>query len=450
MYALLLIKQIIQTRDRMMKNTALQRIIFRSYLRRTMRYFLRWKLKAKISKEAFNQHLLKFMRIRKVFRSMSDRYKNHARNALSKWSFQTKQGFPFYRLAHQSQFMMEDFFEKVNVRIEKYTKKRSQFHYHQLFLLLEQFCCTLQNRFYSNTRWSIRKMKVLFEAEQKVIDIQQPLLIRTLSVNLPYFKQVFHSSLKNVELTPGAIVSVMDGNRKLLERKKKRPGESGESTYYDMFLDKITQEKDRQRDAHYLVKGIWATTGPFFKLREYAMVKLLYRNYIKWVSICYTKLKFNRDLSNMVTKRRAELEVDNTNFRRIWSRLMLVTMIAIKTEVICNNVMIAFEANKMKKLLGTDEVKTKPSQLAENLLKLQALPDYEEVIRETFRKRLNEVKRTFAKNFLLTILRPGIKPKEIRKDLITIIIDSMHYMVYGTIEAANNPPSSQRIARERE
>lgn len=441
-------QQIIQTRDRMMKNTALQKIIFRSYSRRTMRYFLRWKLKAKISKEAFNQHLLKYMRIRKVFKSMSERYKNHARSAVSKWAFQTKQGFPFYRLPQQNQFMMEKFLDRVNGRIQKFTKKRSQFHYHQLYLLLEQLCCSLQDRFYSNLRWSVRKMKVLYQAEQKVIDIQQPLLIRTLSVNLPYFKQVFNSSLKNVELTPGVIVSVMDGSRRLLDRKKKKPSEPGEVTYYDLFLDKITQEKDRQRDAHYLVKGIWATRGPFFKLREYAMVKLLYRNYIKWVSICYTKLKFNRDLSNMVTKRRAELEVDNTNFRRIWSRLMLVTMIAIKAEVICNNVMIAFEANKMKKLLGADDIKSKPSQLAENLLKLQALPDYEEVIRETFRKRLNEVKRGFAKNFLLTILRPGIKPKEIRKDLVAIIIDSMHYMVYGTIEAANSTPSSQRTMRE--
>ena len=417
-------------------------MLFRIYSRKTLKYFLRWKLKSRISLELFNSHLTKFMRFRAVFRLMGHKYKLLAKNCLAKWSFQVKHGFPFYSNTIAESWNTHDFLKRVNKRIEKFTKRRGNFHYHQFYQLLEQLVMSIEVRLENLKRISIRKMKVLYETEQKVLDIQQPLMIRTLSINLPYFKQVFHSDLKRLEMTPGAIINVMEGSRRIRDRKRKINVEGTEPKYYDLFLDKMLYEKDKPRDAHYLVKGIWASQGPFFKLREYAMVKLLYRKYMKWVSICYTKLKFNRDLSNMISKRRKEMEVDNNHFRKVWARLMLVTMIISKTESICNNVMISFEANKMKKLLDNDVVDSKPTKLNESIRELQSLPDYEDLIRDTFKQRLGEVKKSFSKSFLLTILRPGVTHKVIRKDLTNLIIDTMYFMVYGTVDAAYNLPLS--------
>ena len=156
------------------------------------------------------------------------------------------------------------------------------------------------------------------------------------------------------------------------------------------------------------------------------------------MNVVILKLRFYNNLQNMTVVRKNEIELGNNKFRRTWARLFLANRMRDKIEKICLDVMISFEINKKIKILDN----TKPPIVVHNpvyrqLNVLNQMPDYDELIKETFRRKLAEVKKSFAKHFILTILRPNITSKNIKKDLNSLIVDTIFHLTCGVIQEVN-------------
>lgn len=386
-------------------------------------------------------YLVRTLKVRQVLKVLQDQSKGAAKRALAKWRFQVRQCFPFYNHKTQKEYIsIENLMNRVNYRIQGITGKRGRLYFHELFVLLDSMCWTLERLMSNSKRQAFRFMRVLYEMEQTVVNNQQALLIRTLNVNVLFFRRHFGSvdPSRNVDLGPRAIVSILENSRKIRERRDKTVSH-GDVPYSERFLDKLKVHKDKQRDADILLRGVWSGPDPFFRLRDFVMVKLLQRQYIKWMNIIILKLRFHRNLTLMTDHRRHEIESHNNSFRRTWARLFLTNMMRDKLEKICMDVMIAFEINKKMRIL--DASKTAVIQPRAAPMQLQVMPnvpDYEESIKEAFKRKLTEVKKVFAKHFLMTILRPGVDPKSIKRDLNALIVDTVYYMTCGVIQDVNN------------
>lgn len=442
--------EILSTRDKMNKHAVLDRLIFKAYTQKVFHFFMRWKLLTKISVPELQLNLKKTLKVRGLMKLATDQFKRMVRSTLFVWRFQVAQGFHFPKTklkkaqlsAEAEKEIVRRVIDRVNSKIEIVAKKKQAFGIHEFYVLLDKLSWLIHIKFTQQYKQVWRRFRVLDETEKCVVRNNQSMLIRTLSLNLVYFNQMFGKDGARVDLPPRNILSIMEGSARIREKQIRQTGPlAGLTTYYEKFLEKAAHDKDKDRDAHILIRGIWATPDPVFRLRDFFMVKLLQRNYIKWTSVIFMKLKFNRNLSIMIDQRRDELEKDNNKFRKTWSRLLLVNAINDKLEILTLKSLLAFECFRKKqaidKLGRITTVGLGSSSSRENYIRTSENVDAEEVLKESFKKRHAEARKNFPKHVLLTILRPGVASKEIQQDLTKLLIDTMYFITCGAARDVN-------------
>jgi hypothetical protein len=443
--------EILSTRDRMNKHAVLDKLVFRTYTQKVFHYFMRWKLLTRMSAAELNMHLKKTLKVRGLMKLATEQFKRMVRSSLYVWKFQVDQGFQFPKLrkkkAELSTRIEKDIvkrvIDRVNLKILEVSKKKQSFSIHEFYVLLDKLAWMIQQKFTQQFRTVWRRFRVLTETERCVVQNNQSILIRTLSLNLVLFNKMFGKDGERVDLPPRTILSIMEGSARIREKQMKVGYlEAGNKNYYDRFLEKAAHYDFKDRDAHVLIRGIWATPDPVFRLRDFYMVKLFQRNYIKWMNIIFFKLKFHKNLTIMIEKRRNELETDNNKFRKTWSRLLLVNSINDKLEILCLKSLLAFESFRKKQAIDKlgkigNNIAQASSTSRELFLRTSDAVDAEEVLRESFKKRHAEARKNFPKHVLLTILRPGIASKQIQSDLTKLLIDTMYFITCGAARDVN-------------
>lgn len=415
---------------------SLHKIYFRQKAKQLLKYFYRWKLSSQLNEKIYRRFIKKTIRCRYLLKVARDRQLRKVKSAFFVWNFQTKQGFPFLKDNHQKEKRLQDILAKINAYQEKVKEKPSFFHVHELCLALETINRPLERLFENLKNQTLRKMKCMFQIERMVILSKQSILIRTLSVNLDLFSQRLKrkGSSFRAEIGPKELSSILEH-----VYKRETFNLEEQPNYIDKFKNKMALVKDRPRDAQILMTGIWANMNPLFRLREYIFVKLVQRTYIKWISVAVLKLRFNKKLAELKDGKKVLIEEKNNKFRKIWARMFLAFCIKSKLEKISGDTLIAFEYFKKKREI-VPPVETKIQAFDKKLLKIHEIPDYEETLRDSFKRNLKDAMKTFAKKFLYIILKPGGRPKDIKKELVNHLVDSLHSVTCGTLQSLNNTP----------
>ena len=443
--------EILSTRDRMNKHAVLDKLIFKAYTQKVFHFFMRWKLLTRISPTELKLYLNKTLKVRGLMKLATEQFKRMLRSMLYVWRFQVAQGFHFRKskmkkselTAETEKEIVKRVIERVNTKIELVAKKKQAFGVHEFYLLLDKLAWNIQLKFNQRYKIAWRRFRVLDETEKCVVRNNQSMLIRTLSLNLVYFNHMFGKDGAAVDLPPRNILSIMEGSARIREKQMRQTAPLvGLTTYYEKFLEKAAYDKDKDRDAHILIRGIWSTPDPVFRLRDFFMVKLFQRNYIKWMNIIFMKLKFHKNLTIMIENRKEELEKDNNKFRKTWSRLLLVNAINDKLEILSLKSLLAFECFRKKQAIDKlgrigNNIALGSSSSRENFLRTSDAVDAEEVLRESFKKRHAEARKNFPKHVLLTILRPGVPSKEIQADLTKLLIDTIFFITCGAARDVN-------------
>ena len=424
-------------------------MMFRLYCRKFVTYFMRWKVLTKIPVAVQMAYAQRSLKCRHILRLMQDKARHRAKRAIDIWRFQVKQGMLYNKMKRETQRssieVMESFLMRVNRRIKRTTGKCSSFHYHELFLLIDRLCWMVQLKLNGNMKMVMRQFKVLFEVERLVIQSNKPLFIRTISVNAQEFRRRFPSSSSNAFLSPATLVKIFEGSRKIKERKAinsiDAPHSRSHVNYYENFLEKMRFDKSRVSDSEILTTGIWAANNPFLRLREFLMIKLFSRAYVKWMRLAFHKFRFNKYFTDLTRQRRVEIRTTNKDFQKTWSRMLIMRVITDKIEQLSLKTIIAFEAQKKKHSIDTQyfdsSLLAKSEIIADQIFKIQQIGEFEDHLRDVFKKKLQEVKKTFAKHYLVTILRPGVNVKVVHEDVMNLIIDTIYYVTCGTINDIN-------------
>lgn len=421
----------------------LHRVYFRQKAKQLLKYFYRWKLQSQLNDEIYKRFVQKTIKCRYLLKLVNDRQMKKVKDAFYIWSFQTKQSFPFFNKKSSVENVLQALIVKIRNRQTLTRGKRSYFNVHEICYNLDSICRPIELLFESLKNHTLRRMKCLFKIERMVMLSQQSLLIRTLSVNLDLFtqrlrrkKSTFHS-----EIGPKELLS-------MLEHVYKKEAFVREElpNYIDKFKNKIALVKDRPRDAQILMTGIWATVNPLFRLREYIFVKLLQRTYIKWISVAVLKLRFNKHLSELKNHQRNEMEIENNLLRKTWAGMFLAFCIKSKVEKISFDTLIAFEYAKKKTEIESNKIESNEcNTFNKQLVRINEIPDYEEHLKDAFRRNLAKAKKQFSKKFLYIILKPGGKPKDIKKELVNHLVDSLYNVTWGTLHSLNNTPRDRKV-----
>lgn len=402
-----------------------------------MRYFFRWKLISQLDMQVYQRYIMRTVKFRYLIKLSKDRYLKRIKDAFYLWYFQTKQGFPFYHKQQQDKLDILERIQKIKAILEKKTTKKSQFHFHELYLTIEKLVTPVEREFMGNKSQVMRQFKCLFQIEQIVIRSQQSILIRTLSVNMELYFNSFRKgqSTFKKDIGPRELLNIMED-----AYVKKSIKMNHEADYLEKFYTKLEIAKTRVRDSEILVTGIWASPNPLFRLREYIFVKLVQRTYIKWINVALIKLRFNKHLLELKHRERTRMEQKNTSFKKTWGRIFLAYSLLSKIEKINSDVLISYEFLKKKQEIDNTKAEIPPNLYQKQLMQIQEVPDYEEMIRESFKKRLAETKKVFAKRFLSVILKPGDKTKEVKKELMSLLVDTLYYVTCGTLQSVNTTP----------
>jgi len=411
----------------------------------------RWVYVHRVKEKKIQSSLAKSLKCRLIIKLLQDKIRDHARRSLDLWRFQVKQNFPFYSKDNTERMRMEKVLSRMSKLATFAMKKQTSFHYQALYLLLDRTISVQEAKLRREKMLVFRSFKILYYIERSVVEYRQPLLIRNLNMNRDRYKRAIVEEGESGDIKPREIVSIMDNNRLIRERREMgisyRP-EIDQSemwrVYYNKFLDKRQTETNRVSDAVALVSGMWALNKPFFCLRDYVMVKLMQRFYIKWSNSVYHRLKFNKDLINATMAKRRQLEQINNKFRHTWSRIMLRFMIREKIQRICETITVSFETTRKRLIIENNNPEDKPSGLHNQILKVEENENFEDLIRASFRLRVLEVKKTFSKHFLLTVMRPDVDHRIIKRDLIGLLIDTMYYITCGTLQDAHGQSSPQQ------
>lgn len=432
----LISKDILKLRDKLKKDKTLLKVFFRLHSRKLSESFMIWKLATKVHVETYIKIAKKSIHLHKIVRFLQDRLKWRARNSIAIWRFQIDQGFPMYIREKQpvEHSLCQKMMKMTEIRKRKYCVP-FVVNYQQLTITLSNFTDMLEKKLSSSKRSSFRRFKVLMNLEKTVIDRKQPLLIRNLSVNVPFFNHFYGGAKSKMEYSPHNVVRVINGRHEVYNHQPIR--QVSADHYFYKFMDKMKlTSRTRVTDSQILMTGIWSRKDPFFRLRDLVLIKLLQRRYVKMNYVVLTKLKFHRLLSNTIVKRQTEVQEENRRFRLIWSRMLFNNLIVDKTVQISDRVMVYLEVNKRKAQLLKEKTTIRNPDLLKTKLKAIAGHDSQDFLKDIFKKKLNEVRKTFAKNFLVIILRTNTPKQTIKKDLELLLIDTIHYLTCGTMEEA--------------
>lgn len=418
------------------KLQALYIIFFKLKAKMLLRYFFRWKLISQMDVNLHQRYLQRTVKFRYLVKLSKDRYMKMIRDTFYVWYFQCKQGFPFYNKTQKVQLQLVNTIEKIREKEQRRRNQRVTFHVHEIYFGLERLVMPLESKLTVLKCSVLRQFKCLYEIERIVINSQQSVMVRTLSVNMElYFHYFSKMRPGRKDLGPIELLNIMEHSY-----SKKGVRVFGETDYLDKFLTRMEVSKTRIRDSDILVTGIWATPNPLFRLREYIFVKLVQRTYIKWINVTMLKLRFNKQLAELKDRERREMELKNTTFRKTWARIFLAYSIISKVELISGDVLIAYEFAKKKMEIDNSKLDSPSSMYQKQINQIQDIPDYEELIRESFKKRLAESKKLFAKKFLGIILNPSEKPKDVKRELTSLLIDTLYYVTCGALRSVTATP----------
>ena len=417
------------------KLQALYTVFFKQTAKLSMKYFFRWKLLSQMDVKLYQRYLQRTIKIRYLIKLSNDRYFKKIKDFFFVWYFQTKQAFPFYSNKQPGRVKLMNLLEKIISKEQEKTNKRKPYYIHELYLNMEKIALPLEKKFSALKIMALRQFKCLYDIEQIVIKSQQSIMVRTLSINMELYFNSFKKGSSKRDIGPRELLNIMEH-----AYIKKDIRLNQETDYLEKFFTKMELSKTRVRDSDILVTGIWASANPLFRLREYIFVKMIQRTYIKWTNVSLLKLRFNRQLGDLKDQQRNKLEGKNNKFRKTWARIFISYYLQSKVEKISSDVLIAYEYTKKKRDIDNTKADALPNLYQKQLMQLQEIPDYEEVIKESFKKRLADMKKLFAKKFLSIILKPGEKSKEVKKELISLLVDTLFYVTCGTLQSVNNTP----------
>lgn len=431
------------------KANSLSLIIFRMRYKKTFFYFNRWKVAAMVKPQQIKALVYRNIMMRNVLKTFQEKEKNLAKVCIDKWKFQVDYGFPFHR--NRNKLYIERLLYKMNYKIKKIglilenlgRREHVVFTHHHLYLAVDRICEPIETAFSNAKRKCIRKMKVLYETELCVIEQKQKLMLRTLSVNVPFFKENYGKQYQGVDalVTPMSILTIMQGSKDLKDTREyiSKNGllKPTNPNYYARYLNKSFIDSNRKTDSRVLVTGIWATRCPFFRLREFTFIKLLQRNYLKWTGAVLSKLKFHKYILDLTNLHKSQISSQNLRFRKVWSRFMLSKMLEQRVETVCSKVLFAIEC---KRCIASMQGMGRNGSFIEGEIGggggqgrgMGGVPMTEENIDQlkiSLSRRLKEIKRLFPKSVLLIILDTSLTSKEIFDQINRLIIESVFYVV---------------------
>lgn len=416
----------------------LHKLYFRHRAKRLLRYFYRWKLHTQLTEKIYKRYVQKTLKCRYLFKLVADRQVKRAKDAFHLWHFLTVQGLPFYHDLSPGERRLQAVIHKIKAAIEANLGHRVAFGVADLYETLEVITAAPQRALDRSKNAAIRRMRCLFEVEKTVVQSQQGLLVRTISVNLELYNKILGRSSRsslNTDIGPKELLSLLEHAYQQPEFKLPEA-----ATYGERYRDRLQCMRGKPRDSELLVTGMWASGRPLFHLREYIFVKLLQRTYIKWMSVAVLKLRFNKHLGQLKDEQRAKLERRNNRLRKTWARIILAFVIQAKVQKISSDTLIAFEFAKKAAEMQTKQPELELMAVGHKAISLADQPEYEDYLREAFRKQLQEVKRSFASKFMFIMLRPDSKAKDVRRDLANHLMDALFQTTCGALSSVNNSP----------
>ena len=451
------------------------------YVKRLPNYFYHWKAKAIKSKELMSAiypvFLKKTFKLRGIIEKKLSSLKDSARKRLMFWRLYTMHFPPHYDdkvfrgkaalrriLTNQNQLVLSENKDMRAIIASK--KRRASVHRDSLgdepnvraskeklilmpskkpgdmLAVCQQVDYSLgellETRFSSLKRNAFDMFKILQGFENRVINSEQPLLLRTLRLSHERYLNKYKDS-SSVHLKPRTLLQIVKDKDKHFDPEYDlRPGFEGK--YLNKFMHKKRLVGLKNSTSNILLTGVWSEQTPYLRFKDYFMMKVIQNNYLANLITTFQVLRSYNTRIERKKEVQQQMHHENRKFKATWGSIYLKIMFIDRAYILSLDMMSLLEVNRRR--LGMENDLEQQKAFLERGLQLRAVREKSEIVplnsqqfKVLLARRLSKLLSNFANGFLNVIFDPTLEHRDKKQKLCQYVYESLHYLIAESLQA---------------